>query len=312
MATTVIKLSPQQLKKAEQYYKDYITSRKIPHAAFFAKKKGVTITAYPSGKVMFQGENEDQEAALWENSPIQKSKTSGSLPAGFSKKSIIGSDEVGNGSYFGPLVVCAAYVDKTHLDELKKLGVKDSKKLSDQQILALAPKLKKLIYYQKLTVMPKKYNEIQPKYNAVHMKVALHNHCIGLLLEKISPQQPEAILIDQFAQESTYRKYLKTEENPVTQNLYFITKGEQYHLAVAAASIICRAEFLDILKRQSQEIGIKLPSGAGAQSDKKAAEIITKGGVELLGHYAKLHFKNTEKAQKIAKRNEQSDFHSLH
>lgn len=174
--------------------------------------------------------------------------------------------------------------------------------LSDQQILTLAPKIKEIVVYQKLNVMPQKYNNIQPKYNAVHMKVALHNQCIRLLLEKMSPQEPEAILIDQFAQETTYRKYLKTEEKPITQNLYFMTKGEQYHLAVAAASIICRAEFLNTLKEQSKEIGIELPSGAGAQSDKQAAKIIKKGGIELLGKYAKLHFKNTEKAQKIAQK----------
>ncbi|MDN6639163.1 MAG: ribonuclease HIII [Tetragenococcus sp.] len=302
MGTTVIKLTKQKLKEAAQYYQPYTTSRKIPYASFFAKKDGITITAYNSGKVMFQGPNEEQEALLWEKAQPAKTKKSAGLPSNFAQKNIIGSDEVGNGSYFGPLVVCAVYADKAHLDPLKKLGVKDSKMLNDSQILKLAPKIKGLVPYQKLVVTPQKYNQIQPQYNAVRMKVALHNQCIQRLLEEINPTKPEGILIDQFAQESTYRKYLKDEKNPVTQNLYFITKGEQYHLAVAAASIICRAEFLNSLKQQSQEIGIELPSGAGAQSDKQAAKIIKKGGVELLAHYAKLHFKNTEKAKKIAER----------
>ncbi|GBD62001.1 ribonuclease HIII [Tetragenococcus halophilus subsp. halophilus] len=302
MGTTVVKLNKEKLKEAKQYYKAYISSRKIPYAAFFAKKDGITITAYNSGKVMFQGDNEKQEALLWESMPTESTKKTATLPAGFARKSIMGSDEVGNGSYFGPLIVCAAYIDKSHLDALKKLGVKDSKMLDDKQILKLAPKLESSIPFQKLVVTPKKYNQIQPQYNAVGMKVALHNQCIHLLLEKISPQKPEAILIDQFVQETTYRKYLKNEKNRVTQNLYFITKGEQYHLAVAAASIICRAEFLNSLKQQSQEVGIELPSGAGSQSDKQAAKIIKKGGIELLANYAKLHFKNTEKAQKIAQK----------
>ncbi|MDN6363254.1 MAG: ribonuclease HIII, partial [Tetragenococcus koreensis] len=292
-------LTTQKLKDAALYYTPYTTPRKIPYAAFFAKKDGITITAYNSGKVMFQGDNEEKEASLWQNGQVDKPKHTASLPADFAQKSIIGSDEVGNGSYFGPLVVCAVYADKTHLKPLKQLGVKDSKMLSDTQILTLAPKIKELVPYQKLVVTPQKYNQIQPKYNAVHMKVVLHNQCIQLLLQKISPKVPEAILIDQFAKETTYRKYLKTEENPVTQNLYFITKGEQYHLAVAAASIICRAEFLDSLKQQSQEVGIELPSGAGSKSDKQAAKVIKKGGVELLAHHAKLHFKNTEKAKKM-------------
>lgn len=300
MGTTVVQLTPQKLEEAKKYYAPYITPRKIPYVSFFAKKDHLTITAYNSGKIMFQGDNEDQEAALWQIKESNKPKKAGSLPENFAQKSIIGSDEVGNGSYFGPLVVCAAYASKNQLPTLKKLGVKDSKMLNDKQILDLAPKIKELVFYQELVVMPQKYNQIQPDYNAVHMKVALHNQCLHLLLEKISPQQPEAILIDQFVQESTYRKYLKKEKNSVTQNLYFITKGEQYHLAVAAASIICRAEFLQKLQQLSLEIGFDLPSGAGTQSDKQAAKIIKQGGVDLLSHYAKLHFKNTEKAKKIA------------
>ncbi|AYW46965.1 ribonuclease HIII [Tetragenococcus osmophilus] len=300
MGTTVIKLTSQKLKEARQYYASYIKPRKIPYASFFAKKDNITITAYNSGKIMFQGDNEEQEASLWQNNQSNKPKKERNLPENFAQKSIIGSDEVGNGSYFGPLVVCAVYASKNQLPTLKKLGVKDSKMLNDKQILDLAPKIKELVFYQELVVMPQKYNQIQPDYNAVRMKVALHNQCLHLLLEKIFPQQPEAILIDQFAQEATYRKYLKKEKNPVTQNLYFITKGEQYHLAVAAASIICRAEFLQKLDQLSFEIGLTLPSGAGEKSDKQAAKIIKQAGVESLGHYAKLHFKNTEKAKKIA------------
>lgn len=299
MSTNVIKLSAHEMQKITAYYQPYFLNKKVPYTNFVAKKEGLTITAYTSGKVMFQGQNAEEEAEKWQASTHQKITSSKSLPANFAQKSIIGSDEVGNGSYFGPLIVCAVYAEAALLPTLKSLGVKDSKMLTDKQIRQLAPIIKESVPYQLLIVPPKKYNQIQPQYNAVRMKVALHNQAIQLLLQKIAPQEPEGILIDQFTNEANYRKYLQQEKNQVTKNLYFITKGEQYHLAVAAASILCRAQFLEELDKASQELGITLPSGAGNKSDQIAAKILQKGGLELLSNYAKLHFANTQKAQKI-------------
>lgn len=221
------------------------------------------------------------------------------MPPDLPHLSVLGSDEVGNGSYFGPLTVCAAYVDKTKLDLLKQLGVRDSKEMKDPQIVQLAKILKETIPYQLLVLSPKKYNEIQPKYNAVRMKVALHNQAIHLLLQKIAPTKPDAILIDQFTPEANFKKYVQSEKNQIQEKLYFVTKGEQYHLAVAAASIISRASFLEELDKASAELGFTLPSGAGTKSDHVAAKILQKGGLPLLENYAKLHFANTEKAKRL-------------
>ena len=221
------------------------------------------------------------------------------MPKNFASLSVLGSDEVGNGSYFGPLCVCAAFADKDHLAALKQLGVKDSKMLTDPQIRQIAVAIKELIPYRLLVVNPEKYNEIQPKYNAVRMKVALHNQAIRLLLSDIAPTKPEAILIDQFTSEANYMKYVKQEAQAVREKIYFITKGEQYHLSVAAASIISRASFLEELDKASLELGVKVPSGAGRPSDELAAKLLRQGGIELLTKYAKLHFANTEKAQKL-------------
>lgn len=306
MSHVVLKLAKTKITEMKHAYQRYLLNKSVPYTEFIAKKNGITITAYTSGKVMFQGNDAEKEAALWGDAADTKSPQSTaaktSLPPNFSQRSIIGSDEVGNGSYFGPLVVCAVYAETEKLPALKKLGVKDSKMLTDPQIRQLAPQIKALVPYQQLIVEPRKYNEIQPAYNAVRMKVALHNQAIYLLQKKIAPQQPEGILIDQFTSEANYRKYLRSEKNQVTENLFFITKGEQYHLAVAAASILCRAAFLEALEKASAEVGIHLPSGAGTKSDEAAAKILKKGGIALLGDYAKLHFANTAKAEKIAAR----------
>ncbi|BCA86239.1 ribonuclease HIII [Enterococcus saigonensis] len=309
MNTTVLKLSKVQLDQLKAHYAAFTVPNKNPYTLFVAKKGGVTITGYTSGKVVFQGTNASTEAAIWqkENTAVRDKKhsqknniTTSGLPKDFAQKSIIGSDEVGNGSYFGPLVVCAVYAANENLPYLKKIGVKDSKMLTDHEIRHLAPKIKATVPFQKLVVTPAKYNEIQPKYNAVRMKVALHNQAIYLLQQKIMPAKAEGILIDQFTTEANYRKYLQQEKNQVTSGLHFVTKGEQYHLSVAAASILCRASFLAELEAASQELGFTVPSGAGSKSDLVAAKILQQGGIKLLANYAKLHFANTQKAQKLA------------
>lgn len=299
MGSAVLKLSKTEIKKLKNYYADYLLNKKVPYSEFSAKKNGTSITAYTSGKVLFQGKNAEQEAARWGSSDPSAAKTSSSLPKNFASLAVLGSDEVGNGSYFGPLCVCAAYADKEHLDALKRLGVKDSKMLTDDQIRKMATAIKELIPYRLLVVSPEKYNEIQPKYNAVRMKVALHNQAIRLLLDHIAPTKPEAILIDQFTSEANYMKYVKQEPQRVEQKIYFVTKGEQYHLSVAAASIISRASFLDELDKASLELGTKVPSGAGKPSDELAAKLLRQGGIDLLSKFAKLHFANTEKAKKM-------------
>lgn len=302
MSNIILKVTTNQMNMMKEAYRPFLVQKPIPYTHFSAKKNGTTITAYTSGKVMFQGTGAEQEAAKW-GKPLTPKKTTqastSSLPKNLQTLSVLGSDEVGNGSYFGPLTVCAAYVDQTQLKELRTLGVKDSKELKDSQIIKLAKVLKETIPYQLLVLPPKKYNEIQPTYNAVRMKVALHNQAIHLLLQKIAPVKPDAILIDQFTPKANFKKYARLEKNQITEKLYFVTKGEQYHLAVAAASIISRASFLEELDKASAELDLTLPSGAGTKSDQVAATILKKGGEALLANYAKLHFANTEKAKKL-------------
>lgn len=304
-----LKLTEPTIKKMTNHYQKALV-KAPPYSIFSAKLPGVTITAYQSGKVLFQGNHAEQEASQWgdvaEKKGPQKAqeKTTNqtTLPANFSNWPVIGSDEVGNGSYLGPVVVCATYVTPEQMPLLKELGVKDSKMLTDKLIRQIAEEIKLVVPYQELIVTPEKYNHIQPDYNVNRMKVALHNQAISLLLKKIHPTTPQGILIDQFTTEKNYRKYLALEKKAVTSPLYFQTKGEQYHLAVAAASIICRATFLNELDRASQELGLVVPSGAGPKSDQVAARILKKGGLALLTRHAKLHFANTEKAKKIAYR----------
>lgn len=227
MSNVIIKATNDQLSQMKAYYRSYLLNKQIPYTIFAAKKDGTTITAYTSGKVMFQGANAETEAQRWgqaQDKQTKPARTVSSLPKNISQLSVLGSDEVGNGSYFGPLTVCAAYVKRDQLAELRKLGVRDSKELKDSQIIQLADVLKETIPYKLLVLPPEKYNEIQPKYNAVRMKVALHNQAIHLLLKKIAPEKPEAILIDQFTPEANFKKYARLEKITCKKNCTSLLK----------------------------------------------------------------------------------------
>ena len=214
---------------------------------------------------------------------------------------LIGTDEVGNGSYFGGLAVVASFVTPDQHDFLRKLGVGDSKTLTDQKIRQIAPILKEKIQHQALLLSPSKYNEvIGDRYNAVSVKVALHNQAIYLLLQK--GIQPEKIVIDAFTSAKNYDKYLAQEANRFSKPISLEEKAEGKYLAVAVSSIIARDLFLENLENLGRELGYQLPSGAGTASDKVASQILQAYGMQGLNFCAKLHFKNTEKAKKRLER----------
>lgn len=307
MSNIVIEVPTAAIEKMKKMYQSYFKPTTPPGAVFAAKKNNVNITAYRSGKVLFQGAQAENEANQWTSyqkkttaSPIKKSSPTIALPNGFASWSVLGSDEVGTGSYFGPLTVVAAYVAKEQIPLLKELGVRDSKDLKDPQIIAIAKDLLTFLPHSLLNVMPEKYNQIQPAMSQGKMKAILHNQALKHVLDKIEPVTPEAILIDQFELPKTYFAHISDQQFQVKEKVYFATKGEQHHLAVAAASILARYSFLKGLDQLTEDAGFKIPSGAGGNVDIVAARLIKRGGTKLLGHYAKLHFANTEKAMKIA------------
>ncbi|MFL2100178.1 ribonuclease HIII [Desemzia sp. FAM 23991] len=306
MSNEVLLVSKTTLNEMKEYYKSYLKPNTPPGSLFAAKKGAVNITAYKSGKVLFQGNNSTNEVTIWKaKGEITKKKpkvksVDSSLPNGFSDWSVLGSDEVGTGSYFGPLTVVAAYVDRSQFELLRELGVRDSKEMTDKEICRVAKDLVTFLPYSLLNVMPEKYNHIQPTMTQGKMKAVLHNQALHHVLTKIAPITPEAILIDQFELPTTYFKHIQDQTVQVKENVYFQTKGESHHLAVAAASIIARYAFLTGLEDLTKEAGTKIPSGAGSNVDLVAAKLLKRGGVSLLNKYVKLHFANTEKAKKIA------------
>lgn len=280
-------------------YRSSLTQNKNPHMDYFFRLEGATVSIYKSGKVLLQG-NDLTPYLTFFGQDAGNPKGSTTSSAG-QDLAMIGTDEVGNGSYFGGLTVVASFVTPDQHDWLKKLGVGDSKTLDDRKIQQLAPLLEENIQHQALLLSPKKYNEvIASGYNAVSVKVALHNQAIYLLLNK--GVQAERIVIDAFTTAKNYQKYVKAEKNQVSQDIELEEKAEGKYLAVAVSSIIARNLFLQNLEDLGKELGFNLPSGAGEKSDQVAAKLLQTYGMKALDYCAKLHFKNTEKAKKLLER----------
>lgn len=300
MNTIVMKMGKDDLQNLIKVLTSQQVNNNNPYVTFVAKVKGVTVLVYTSGKVVFQGANAETIA---EQFGYQSASQSTSDTVSGQNMPLIGSDEVGNGSYFGGLAVVASFVTPDDHALLKKLGVDDSKNLTDSKIRQIAPVLENNIKHKALLLSPQKYNQVVGKgkmHNAVSVKVALHNQAIYLLLQ--DGVKPEKIVIDAFTSRQNYQKYLKNEANQFANPLTLEEKAEGKYLAVAVSSIIARNLFLENLDKLSQEVQSKLPSGAGSQSDKVASQILATYGMSGLEHTAKLHFANTQKAQALLKK----------
>ena len=293
MASITLTPSEKEIQAFLEHYQTSLAPSKNPYIRFFLRLPQATVSIYTSGKVLLQGEGAEKYTRFFGYQAVEQ--TSGqNLP-------LIGTDEVGNGSYFGGLAVVASFVTPDQHDFLRKLGVGDSKTLTDQKIRQIAPILKEKIQHQALLLSPSKYNEvIGDRYNAVSVKVALHNQAIYLLLQK--GVQPEKIVIDAFTSAKNYDKYLAQEANRFSNPISLEEKAEGKYLAVAVSSIIARDLFLENLENLGRELGYQLPSGAGTASDKVASQILQAYGMQGLNFCAKLHFKNTEKAKKRLER----------
>ncbi|MED1442366.1 ribonuclease HIII [Aeribacillus composti] len=297
MSNIVIKVDHGGIQTLKDFYNPFIIDRTPPGAVFSAKLTNCTITAYKSGKVLFQGSAAQQEANRWEKTAkTAPSQTEDELQQ-LQQMSVIGSDEAGTGDYFGPITVAAVFVPKEKRKLVQQLGVKDSKALTDKQVFSIANTLIETVPYSLLILRNEKYNQLQKSgMNQGKLKAILHNQAIHHLLKKISPDKPEAVLIDQFAEPDVYFQYLKDRDVPFKDITIFKPKAEHIHISVAAASIIARYAFLKELNSLSNAAGFYLPKGASHTVDEAAAKLIKEKGKNTLGKMAKLHFANTEKA----------------
>lgn len=260
------------------------------HAYWRAQKSGLTLTLYKSGKILVQGKSTEEFLASLQNTEIQKKVPASINSVLNTKTSWIGTDESGKGDYFGPLVVAGVLVDSSNAEKLVQLGVQDSKKMTDTSIQKIAPKIKELSTFSVVTINPAKYNELYAKFKNLNSLLAWgHARAIENILEK---KPCEHALSDKFGNESLIQNALM--KNGRNIKLEQRTKAED-DIAVAAASVLARDEFLKRLAGFSAEYGLKIPKGASEEVLKQGRLFVQKHGREKLANIAKLHFKTTDK-----------------
>ncbi len=309
----VYKISENTKEKMLEYYKDKRRDKTPPYAVFQAEEGGTIITLYESGKVMFQGISADVDANMWKD--MEAHLNNGKMPEENKKKektikdekelyeekkryyyiNSIGSDEVGTGDYFGPIVVTCTYVTKENITFLEELGVRDSKKLTDSKIMDIVPKIIQKIPYETIIYTNEEYNK-HPEYNMNKIKAILHNKVLLGLMKK-NNYNYDKVVVDQFCYPRNYFNYLKESQN-VFRKIDFTTKAEDKCLSVACGSLISRYVFIKEMDKLSKVLGQKIPKGAGVTVDAFGKEIVKKHSKEILNKIAKLNFKNTDKILK--------------
>jgi len=309
--TIVFKVSDNVKKEVIDFYKDTFRDKKPPYSVFQADDMAGTVTTlYESGKLMIQGISADLDYEFWkarektlngrdldaelkkEKEKKDKKKEELNDPR-FKTVSTIGSDEVGTGDYFGPIVVTATYVSKENLPYIAGLGITDSKKITDKKILELAPLIMEKVPYESYILSSKEYNDMP--YNMNKIKAIMHNKVLSKL--KMQNFEYSYIVVDQFTYIRSYFGYL-TGEKDVVRDITFTPRAESKCYSVAAASIISRYLFIKEMEKIEKTLGTKVPKGAGLGVDQFVKDYLKTNDFNKLKPYIKLNFKNTEKIMK--------------
>lgn len=281
----VIPLRPAEEKEVRAHY-----GKGLVEGATFASCRGdgFVLSIYRkvhgdgTKKMVIQGPSAAREARKWGAKPEEKHRflSTNLYPQ-------IGSDEVGTGDFFGPVVVVASYVEEKDLPRLKELGIGDSKEYDDAAILAVAPKLIAFLPYALVSLKPAVLNA-HPEINLNAYKAMMHDKAYQLLLAKLAGK-PAAIYQDQFAPKELYYHYLEGRSN-VVKGVRFDVKGENKHPSVAAASMIARYAFLKKMDAMGQEYGVTFPLGASKEVERFAASFYEKKGLAALKETSKERF----------------------
>lgn len=256
---------------------------------YIYKHGDAVITIYKSGKVLFQGKSSSKWCTtIKELLNYSEVDTNSDIDPRI--KTIfprIGSDESGKGDFFGPLVTVGFLVENDkQIIELEKLGVRDSKKISDSKIKILAEEIQKIGKFDRIIITPNKYNELYIKIKNLNSMLAWsHSKAIENIMQN---NDVKMIVIDKFADKDFISSFVIKGENNLTE-LVLIPNAER-EIAVAAASILARNSYLRWLDIYQSKIGIELPKGANQNVVNTALKIVEKKGMDYLKEISKIHF----------------------
>jgi len=263
------------------------------YTLFFAQKNKLSVAVYEKGpKVLVQGKGEE-EFVQFELEP----KILGEARLGYEEvhspemfEPHFGVDESGKGDFFGPLVIAGVYVDRGIARKLVHAGVQDSKRIgSDSRIRALGETIRKAAggLVETVRIGPPRYNELYEKFGNLNKLLGWgHARVIENLLEK-KPDCPRA-LSDQFADARVVEQSLFRHGRKI--DIQQRTRAES-DIAVAAASILAREEFINWLERRGKDLGVRLERGVSENVKETAKKLVETSGPQALREVAKVHFR---------------------
>lgn len=290
------KFNAQQSDLAEKFFKEKNAEfSPLQYAKWKAIGEGYTASLYNSGKFVLQGKDVTEIVREFEQflgiSSCGEQLELLSVPKEDAAEKIvvheyIGTDESGKGDFFGPLVVAGVFVNDELAKKFKSLGIKDSKKLDDKTIMKYAAEIRNTAPHSVVVIMPEKYNQLYNSFKNLNKLLAWgHARAIENVLNK---QSCDFALSDKFGDESLIKNALLEKGKKIT--LEQRTKGESF-IAVAAASVIARAEFVKRCQELKNRYDVDFPKGASDKVISTAQEFVAKYGKNELNMVAKMHFK---------------------
>ncbi|MFK5955635.1 MAG: ribonuclease HIII [Planctomycetota bacterium] len=268
--------------------------RNLQHAVFQARGEGVVVSLYKSGKLVVQGKGMEawhtQYLGAKETAPSKKppsNQESGAFPP---PANSIGSDEAGKGDTFGPLVVAALAIPAAKVEELQKSKVADSKTIDDRRIRVLGPWLRENFDFEIRCLMPNDYNSAwcDAGRNVNTLLTQLHFECDYALLTRTGFQ---TIVVDRFSPACPVGKRMRAAEPDA--HVVEVPRAEA-HLAVAAASVLAREQFLIGMEELSAQWAMDIPRGSGGPVPPALREFLRIHSAAQLNQVAKVHFKNVQ------------------
>jgi ribonuclease HIII len=286
--TTTIDLSLQEKLKNDLLDQGFTLSD-APYAVFSAKKQGISCNLYLSGKLTVQGKRKEEFITYYLEPEILHNLSYTHPEVGQDRSARIGLDEAGKGDFFGPLCIAGFYAKEGEVEALVKMGVRDSKKMTDGAVIALSKKLKASFSYKVLRLLPETYNKLYSKFHNLNRMLAWAHTTV---LEELSKQTGcKKAILDQFADEKLVLSFL--EQKKLLVDLTQRHRGEEDPV-VAAASILARAAFLEGLAELGERFNVELPKGASSLVITAGKKILAKHGPDILPSLCKTHFKTTQ------------------
>ncbi|MGL5246329.1 MAG: ribonuclease HIII [Mycoplasmoidaceae bacterium] len=278
------KIDKKQIDLILKYMSSHLKENNNENILYVFSTKKYKITIYKTNTLLIQGSDYDNILKML-NIKTENKKINNETR----KNITIGTDESGNGDLFGGVSFAAVKIPKENRNKLIKLGVDDSKKLTDSFMKKVYLEILNLTINEIYDIEPEKYNELYNKYENVNtIKTFGHNKVINKIY-----QENDIVVIDQYTNINRFNEQMKIINEKINYEMYLETKAESKYLEVACASILARVSFLKQIEKIEKNLAIKIPLGSVTSVVKPSLLFLKENNI-VLNKYIKEHFKTNK------------------